>query len=139
MRHTSIGILAGKYLFGPINQLIAVRPAVIYWERAPAAWQTMKDWGQLIKEAAKEPIYVKELVVRETSYKGTLDASGKGARGVWLQGNKPLAPVVWRLQWPQEIKDALLTWENPKGTITNSDLEITPISDIPEGCVLVGH
>ena len=32
--------------------------------------------------------------------------------------------MVWRLQWPQEIKDALLTWENPKGTITNSDLEM---------------
>jgi hypothetical protein len=37
---------------------------------------------------------------------------------------KPLAPVVWKVQWPQEIKDALMTWENPKGTVTNSDLEM---------------
>ena len=43
---------------------------------------------------------------------------------MWLPGNKPPAPVVWKLQWPQEIKDARLTWENPKGTITNSDLEM---------------
>ena len=49
---------------------------------------------------------------------------GEGAGGVWLPGNKPPAPVVWKLQWPQEIKDARLTWENPKGTITNSDLEM---------------
>ena len=51
-------------------------------------------------------------------------AKEQGAGGVWLPGNKPPAPVVWRLQWPQEIKDARLTWENPKGTITNSDLEM---------------
>ena len=49
LRHASIGIPAGKYLFGPINQLIALQPKVIYWSREPAAWQAMKDWGQLIK------------------------------------------------------------------------------------------
>ena len=30
LRHVSMGILAGKYLFGPINQLIAIQPMVIY-------------------------------------------------------------------------------------------------------------
>ena len=41
--------------------------------------QAIKDWGQLIKEAGREPTHVKELVVGDTSYKGTLDASGEGA------------------------------------------------------------
>ena len=82
LRHASIGIPAEKYLFGPINQLIVVRPAVIYWERAPAAWQAMKDWGQLIKEAAKEPTHVKELVVGDAAYKGTLDARRRSRRSV---------------------------------------------------------
>ena len=70
----------------------------------------MKDWGQLIKEAAREPTHVKELVVGEAAYKGTLYASGEGAGGVWLPGTKPLAAVVWRVEWPQEVKDALVTW-----------------------------
>ena len=30
LRHASIGIPLGKYLFGPINQLIALQPKVIY-------------------------------------------------------------------------------------------------------------
>jgi hypothetical protein len=67
LRHASIGIPEGKYLFGPINQLIAIQPKIVYWDRAPAAWQVMKDWGQLMKEAAKEPTHVKELVVGEAS------------------------------------------------------------------------
>ena len=75
LRHASIGIPAGKYLFGPISQLIALQPKVIYWSRAPTAWQAMKDWGQLIKEAAGEPTHVRELVAGEAAYKGTLNAS----------------------------------------------------------------
>ena len=55
--------------------------------------------------------------------KGADPRQRAGSGGVWLPGNKSLAPVVWRVQWPQEIKVALMTWENPKGTITNSDLE----------------
>ena len=37
LRHASIGIPAGKYLFGSINQLIALQPKVIHWDRVPAA------------------------------------------------------------------------------------------------------
>ena len=43
---------------------------------------------------------------------------------MWLPGAKPMPPVVWRVEWPQEVKDALVTWNNPTGTITNSDLEM---------------
>ena len=31
---------------------------------------------------------------------------------------------MWRVKWPQKVKDALVTWENPGGKITNSDLEM---------------
>ena len=84
----------------------------------------MKDWGQLINEATRESTHVKELVVGKAACKGTLDASGEGAGCVWLPGTKSLAPVVWRVEWPQEIKDALVTWENPNGKTTNSDPEM---------------
>ena len=113
-----------KFLFRPINRLLAIHPKIIHWNRAPAAKQAVKDWGQLIKEACKEPTHVKELVVGDATYKGTLDASGEGAGGVWLPGTKPIAPIVWRYKWPKEVKEELVTYENPRGTITNSDLEM---------------
>ena len=57
------------------------------------------------------------------------------AGGVWFRGpalsprhtgnDKPSTnPIVWRCEWPQHIKDALITEENPFGTLTNSDLEL---------------
>jgi hypothetical protein len=52
----------------------------------------MKDWGQLMKEAAREPAHVRELVAGEAAYKGTLDASGEGAGGLWFPGKNPLHP-----------------------------------------------
>ena len=32
--------------------------------------------------------------------------------------------MIWRLRWPQEIIDRLVTADNPNGDITNSDLEL---------------
>ena len=37
LRHAAIAIPVGKYLFGPINRLIAIKPKSIYRERAPEA------------------------------------------------------------------------------------------------------
>ena len=124
LRHASIGVPAGRYLFGPVNQLMSLEPKMVYWNRAPAARQALKDWGQLIRESTKEPTHVNELVTGEAAYKGTLDASGEGAGGVWLPGTKAIAPTVWRVEWPAEVKERLVTGANPKGDITNSDLEM---------------
>ena len=35
-----------------------------------------------------------------------------------------LPPTVWRVEWPDSIRDALVSFTNPHGTITNSDLEL---------------
>merc|ERR1712127_775995 len=79
LRHASIGIPMGKYLFGPINQLMAIEPKLVFWDRAKAAKQAFLDWSELIREATKEPTHVNELVAGDASYKATLDASGEGA------------------------------------------------------------
>ena len=124
LRHAAIGIPQGKSLFGPINRLIAIHPSTVFWNRCPDAKIALKDWKQLLLEAAKEPTHVKELVSGEATYKGTLDASAEGAGGVWLPGTRALAPIVWRYQWPEEVRARLVTQQNPTGDITNSDLEM---------------
>jgi hypothetical protein len=43
---------------------------------------------------------------------------------VWLSGIYLLQPVVWRVEWPQYIHDNVVSFNNPTGTITNSDLEM---------------
>ena len=124
LRHASIGIPAGRYLFGPLNRLMAMEPKLVFWNRCGAARQALQDWGQLIREAAREPTHVNELIAGVPDYKGTLDASGEGAGGVWIPGSKAMAPVVWRVEWPDDIVARLVTQDNPDGDITNSDLEM---------------
>ena len=68
------------------------------------------------------PFYVQD--TSEFSRAVTLDASGEGAGGVWVSGLQSIAPIVWRLEWPQEMRDRLVTFANPSGDITNSDLEM---------------
>ena len=85
----------------------------------------LRNWVKLTRAAAKEPTHIKELVPDEPSYKGILDAAGAwGAGGVWVPGTEELAPIVWRLKWPDEVLAKLVTADNPDGNITISDLEM---------------
>ena len=90
LRHAAVGIPAGKALFVPINQLMAIEPKRIVWDRCLVARQAFQAWHQLIQEAAKEPTYGKELI-----------SEGKGAGGIWISGNRTMTPVVWRVKWPR--------------------------------------
>ena len=47
-----------------------------------------------------------------------------GADRVWLLGTKRIALIVWRVEWPDDIKAALITRENSNGTISLSNLEM---------------
>ena len=35
-----------------------------------------------------------------------------------------MAPIVWRVPWSDEVRERLVTFENPTGDITNSDLDM---------------
>jgi hypothetical protein len=124
LRHAAIGIPAGKALFGPVNRLMAMKPKQVVWKRCPEVQQSLQDWRQLIRESAKEPTHVNELVPGPPTYKGTLDASGEGVGGIWVSGTDHIAPIVWRVPWPKEVRDRLVTQDNMSGDITNSDLEM---------------
>ena len=43
---------------------------------------------------------------------------------MWLSGTKHIEPVVWQVEWPEDIKAALITRENPNGTVSVSNLEM---------------
>jgi len=51
-------------------------------------------------------------------YYGTIDASGVGAGGVWLPCTEWMHPVVWRCEWPNDIKQGIRD-----GTISMVDCE----------------
>jgi hypothetical protein len=61
-----------------------------------------------------------EIVPNHPRCVGAHDASGTGAGGVWFTPNRNL---VWRQQFPPEIKRQLVSTSNLSGALTNSDFE----------------
>ena len=94
--------------------------------------QALDDFRWLARDLEARPTRLAEVVPLRPVADGHHDASGAGAGGVWWPGSQAVPrqgwsrrkPILWRLQWPQWVRDRLATWENPNGTISNSDLEL---------------
>ena len=73
------------------------------------------------------PTYLAEIVQQLPTNIGFTDASGLGAGGVWIDPNEDGRNYVWRLTWPEDIQTDLVSFDNPQGRITNSDLELAAL------------
>jgi len=125
--HASLGIPNGKALLSPLIALVTkfqTRPyATIPVDDATK--QALRDWQALLATANARPTPCTDLVPAPPDYLGYCDASRLGAGGVWFGVSQSLAPIVWRLPFPPDIQAQLVSIENPSGSISNSDLEMT--------------
>ncbi len=126
LNHASIGIPNGRGLSAPVYRAMKQHKEDIHLE--PPVRQALEDWKTIINEIAARPTHVLELMQGDADYIGYVDACKTGVGGVWLSGNKHLAhPVVWHLEWPDDIKNNLISADNPNGLITINDLEMAGV------------
>ena len=90
----------------------------------------LNDFRWIQRSLAQRPTRLHELVPLPPTITGPHDASGIGAGGCLFPSPSAVsrhpfknAPVLWRIRWPEEVRRELVTDKNPKGSITNSDLE----------------
>ena len=124
LRHAAIGIPAGRGLFGAVNEALAKKHDWFPLTKSSSLRLALNDWRYLLRVANVEPTHCKELVPGDPGFIGYCDAAKRGMGGVWLSGTKEIEPFVWEVPFPQEIQKRLVSWSNPKGDITNSDLEM---------------
>ena len=55
---------------------------------------------------------------------GFYDTSGLRDGGVWIDTDRGGSRFVWRLAWPRDIVEDLVSWSNLRGNITNYYLEL---------------
>jgi hypothetical protein len=101
----------------------------------------LDDFRWLAHDLAEQPTQIYEIVPQpEPELIGAQDASGSGMGGVWFPASDALrtrhprgstakssaarGPILWRAKFPNEISKNLVSQKNPKGRITNSDLEL---------------
>ena len=91
-------------------------------------YDTAADFEALVTAVADRPTRFQELVPTTPSDIGSCDACRYGMGGVWFDALDPdAAPLLWRFHFPSHISDALVTADNPKGSLSISDLELTAV------------
>ena len=96
------------------------------------------DFLHLATDVSNRPTHIAEVVPTPPTYIGAMDAAKSGMGGVWFPPGKPApnaiqpsarqalqSPILWRTAFPEYIQQLLVSTNNPSGTITNSDLELT--------------
>ncbi len=84
----------------------------------------------MITSVTHHPVPLMSLVPTAPMLIGTTDASKHGMGGFWLPtvwSTPPAHPIIWRAPFSPPIRQALATADNPTGSITNSDLELTAL------------
>ena len=81
----------------------------------------IRDFALLAADLCSRPTHLAEIVAEAPSSIGATDAALAGMGGVFFDHDEQ--PLVWRHPWDQGLQQELITFENPSGSITNSDFE----------------
>jgi len=125
LRSMSLGIPGSRGLFSLLQE--GFRHSDRHRIRITRAMRDqLDDFEHLAHDLSSRPTALAELVPDHPVAVGPHDASGDGMGGVWLPAisHTPLTPILWRAQFPRHISEALVSFTNPHGSITNSDLEL---------------
>jgi len=123
-RHAATGVPGANGLFSPINRILGKRPTIVWIRPKSDLRRALTDLRVILREANREPTHCKELVVGHPNTIGIVDAAKEGVGGVVFGETEACIPTVFRLEWPKEIQDQVITFTNKTGTLTNSDLEM---------------
>ena len=124
VRHAFIAIPAGKGLLSPCNDLLRIEPNFVYLHRNKPLLDALIGIRTLLQTCVTLPTKCSQLVQDWPDFVGVKDASKYGVGGVIIGEKEACVPTVFRMEWPQDIQDRLVSESNPSGDITNSDLEM---------------
>jgi hypothetical protein len=114
--HVTQILPTAKAFLSPIYSAMAGDPPQVGLGTKSEVRAALLDLRTMVKDLARRPTHMAELVTRPASKVGMCDASSTGVGGIWLMPG--VRPMVWRMRWPDEIYHRYKA-----GEITNSDLE----------------
>ena len=124
IRHAFTCTPQGVAFLSPVNRILRAAPPRVYLHKNERLLQAIKACRTLLREAFKEPTRCRELTSGWPDFVGIVDASSHGVGGVVFGEGSKCIPTVFRWQWPEDITNDVKSLTNPKGRITNSDLEM---------------
>ena len=125
LQHASFALPGGYGLFSEMQKALVGSPK--YVTITDALRECFRDFSTIIKQVAKIPTHVLQLVHIYPDFLGYNDACKLGAGGVWFGITEDIGYIVWRVKWPDDIANNLVTWDNPTGKYTMNDLELAGV------------
>ncbi|KAL7524573.1 hypothetical protein ACHAWF_001001, partial [Thalassiosira exigua] len=90
----------------------------------------LADWKWVADSLVQRPTSIAETVQKPATRVGAVDAAKPGMGGVLFDLNDEgqlTRPRLWRDPFPPDIQRRFLSFDNPKGDITNSDCELAGV------------
>jgi hypothetical protein len=130
LRSMALALPACRGLFSQLQMLLRSEPGQ---EARPAdrlrlnttVHDALDDFRWLATSLATRPTRWGEIIPQsEPSYLGAEDACAQGMGGVWLSRTGSAPPLLWRQRFADDIAANVISFDNPAGRVTNSDLEL---------------
>ena len=125
--HAFTALPEARGLLSPCNWILRARPPVVYLHRNEPLREAITEICTILRETINKPTLCRDLVAGWPDYIGIVDASSHGVGCVILGELSGLPPMVFRQQWPSKVKDTLVSFKNPGGSLSISDLEMAGI------------
>jgi hypothetical protein len=133
LRSMALAIPGGRGLFSQLQFALKVPNRRQNRVRIhQAAQDHLEDFWTLAQDLTNRPTRIAEIVPDDDFWVlGACDAAKSGMGGVWFPpdassppGAPTHPPIAWHFPFPQNIQDQVVSFDNPTGSITNSDLEL---------------
>jgi hypothetical protein len=115
---------AAKGFFTPLNNAMKGNPMLIRLGKHSEVRWALEDLVSLLRLLGSRLMHVWELVPDMLHYVGYYDVAAEGAGGVWFLLINNMLPLVWREAFPNDISSEVISEDNPRGHLMNSDLEL---------------
>ncbi|CAJ1941882.1 unnamed protein product, partial [Cylindrotheca closterium] len=119
LRSMVIGIPGARGLFSPLQEAFRTETPDHRLRLNAMVHQFLDDFRQLSTTLGDRPTRIAELIPQDPSVIGTTDASGTGMGGVaFLNTPSGLRPILWRHRYPKHVQSKLITFDNPRGSLS---------------------
>ena len=130
LRSMSVAIPAGRGFYSHLQCILPTDPSLSANTRVritPQAHRALGHFRRLATTLRQRPTRWAELLpAKEPHVLGTVDASAAGMGGAWFLPGSP--PLCWRAPFPLAVTGAVVSFDNPTGSVTNSDLELAGLA-----------
>ena len=127
VRHAFLSLPAGCGLMSPFYKILGKEPKTVFLRRNEKLRTAVVECCVFLRSSISSPTKCQSLIAGWPHIIGVTDASKHGVGGMIIGERFAMAPTVFRYEWPDDVKADLCSANNPRGSITNSDLELAAL------------